>query len=131
MVDHQAIQNFRDNSLNPEHPIVRGSTQNPDVYFQFREVSNPYYEKVPDIVEQYMREIEKVSGRVYHPFNYYGSPDAENIIVAMGSICDTIEETVDYLIGKGEKVGVLIVHLYRPFSAKYFFNVLPHNTLRR
>jgi len=125
LVDHQAIQNFRDNSLNPEHPIVRGSTQNPDVYFQFREVSNPYYEKVPDIVEQYMREIEKVSGRVYYPFNYYGSPDAENIIVAMGSICDTIEETVDYLIGKGEKVGVLIVHLYRPFSAKYFFNVLP------
>ncbi len=125
LVDHQAIQNFRDNSLSPEHPIVRGSTQNPDVYFQFREVSNPFYDQVPDIVEQYMREIEKVSGRVYHPFNYYGSPDAENIIVAMGSVCDTIEETVDYLIGRGEKVGVIIVHLYRPFSTNYFFNVLP------
>jgi pyruvate-ferredoxin/flavodoxin oxidoreductase len=125
LVDHQAIQNFRDNSLSPEHPIVRGSTQNPDVYFQYREVSNPFYAKVPDIVEQTMRDIEKVTGRVYHPFNYYGAPDAENIIVAMGSVCDTIEETIDYLNSKGEKAGVLIVHLYRPFSAKYFFNVLP------
>ncbi|NLI91187.1 MAG: pyruvate:ferredoxin (flavodoxin) oxidoreductase [Peptococcaceae bacterium] len=125
LVDHQAIQNFRDNSLNPEHPIIRGSTQNPDVYFQYREVSNPFYEKVPDVVEQTMRDIEKVTGRAYHPFNYYGAPDAEHIIVAMGSVCDTIEETVDYLLGKGEKVGVLIVHLYRPFSAKYFFQVFP------
>lgn len=125
IVDHNAIQEFRDNSLNPEHPMVRGTTQNPDVYFQFMEVSNPFYEKVPDIVEQYMREIEKVSGRVYHPFNYYGAPDAEYVIVAMGSVCDTIEETVDYLLGRGEKVGVVTVHLYRPFSEKYFFNVLP------
>ncbi len=125
LVDHKAIQEFRNNSLSPEHPIVRGSTQNPDVYFQYREVSNPFYEKVPDIVEQTMRDIEKVTGRVYHPFNYYGAPDAENVIVAMGSICDTIEETIDYLNSKEEKAGVLIVHLYRPFSAKYFFNVLP------
>lgn len=125
LVDHQAIQEFRDNSLNPEHPIVRGSTQNPDVYFQYREVSNPFYEKVPDIVEQTMRDMEGVTGRIYHPFNYYGAPDAENIIVAMGSVCETIEETIDYLTGKGEKVGVLIVHLYRPFSSKYFFDVLP------
>lgn len=125
IVDHNAIQQFRDNALNPEHPILRGSTQNPDVYFQFREVSNPFYNEVPDIVEHYMRAIEKVSGRVYHPFNYYGDPNAENIIVAMGSVCDTIEETIDYLIAKGEKVGLIIVHLYRPFSEKYFFNVLP------
>lgn len=125
IVDYDAIQRFRDNSLNPEHPIVRGSTQNPDVYFQYREVSNPFYEKVPDIVEETMRELEKVTGRVYHPFNYYGAPDAEYIIVAMGSVCDTIEETIDYLTKKGEKVGLIIVHLYRPFSADYFFKVLP------
>jgi len=125
LVDHQDIQRFRDNALNPQHPIVRGSTQNPDVYFQFREVSNPFYEKVPDIVEKTMRDIEKVTGRVYHPFNYYGAPDAERIIIAMGSVCDTIEETVDYLVGNGEKVGVIIVHLYRPFSPKYFLDVLP------
>ncbi|RNC28593.1 MAG: Pyruvate synthase [Candidatus Dichloromethanomonas elyunquensis] len=125
LVDHQAIQNFRDHSLTPEHPIMRGSAQNPDVYFQYREVSNPFYERVPDMVEQTMRDIERVSGRIYHPFNYYGDPNAEHIVIAMGSVCDTIEETVDYLQGKGEKVGVLIVHLYRPFSAEYFFKVLP------
>lgn len=125
LVDHNAIKRFRDNALNPEHPVLRGSTQNPDVYFQFREVTNPFYQTVPDVVEQYMREIEKITGRVYHPFNYYGDPDAENIIIAMGSVCDTIEETVDYLRGQGEKVGLVIVHLYRPFSPKYFFNVLP------
>ncbi|NLP43835.1 MAG: pyruvate:ferredoxin (flavodoxin) oxidoreductase [Peptococcaceae bacterium] len=125
LVDYAAIQQFRDNALNPEHPIIRGSTQNPDVYFQYREVANPFYEKVPDIVEQTMRDIEKVTGRIYHPFNYYGDPEAENVIVAMGSVCDTVEEVVDYLRGRGEKVGVVIVHLYRPFSAKYFFNVLP------
>ena len=125
IVDHNAIQQFRDNALNPEHPILRGSTQNPDVYFQYREVSNSFYDRVPDQVEQYMREIEKITGRVYHPFNYYGASDAEHIIVAMGSVCDTVEETIDYLQSKGEKVGLIIVHLYRPFSEKYFFNVLP------
>lgn len=130
IVDYEAIRQFRNNSLHPDHPMVRGTTQNPDVYFQFREVSNPFYEAVPDIVEQYMREIEKISGRIYHPFNYYGAPDAEYVIVAMGSVCDTIEETIDHLLKKGEKVGLVIVHLYRPFSAKYFFNVLP-STVRK
>ncbi|UWG97037.1 pyruvate:ferredoxin (flavodoxin) oxidoreductase [Dehalobacter sp. DCM] len=125
LVDHQALETFRYDSLNPEHPLVKGSTQNPDVYFQFREASNPFYEQVPDIVDGYMREIEKISGRAYHPFDYYGASDAEYVIVAMGSVCDTIEETIDYLQSKGEKAGVLIVHLYRPFSAKYFFRVLP------
>jgi len=125
LVDYEAVQDFRDNCLNPEHPILRGTAQNPDVYFQFREVSNPFYDKVPDIVEQTMRDIEKVSGRVYHPFNYYGASDAEYVIVAMGSVCDTIEETIDYLIDRGEKVGIVIVHLYRPFSVKYFFDVFP------
>jgi pyruvate-ferredoxin/flavodoxin oxidoreductase len=125
LVDYEAIKQFRDRALNPEHPVVRGTAQNPDIYFQGREVSNPFYLAVPDIVENYMREIEKVTGRVYHPFDYYGAPDAEYIIVAMGSVCDTIDETVDYLIAKGEKVGAVKVHLYRPFSTKYFFNVLP------
>ncbi len=125
LVDYEAIKQFRDRALNPEHPVVRGTAQNPDIYFQGREVSNPFYLAVPDIVENYMREIEKVTGRVYHPFDYYGASDAEYIIVAMGSVCDTIDETVDYLIAKGEKVGAVKVHLYRPFSTKYFFDVLP------
>jgi pyruvate-ferredoxin/flavodoxin oxidoreductase len=125
IVDWQAIQAFRDRALSPEHPVVRGTNQNPDIYFQGREVANPFYQRVPDIVESYLQEIKKITGREYHPFNYYGSPDAEYIIVAMGSVCETIEETVDYLMAKGEKVGVIKVHLYRPFSEKYFFNVLP------
>jgi len=125
LVDHNAIKEFRDRALNPEHPTVKGTAQNPDIYFQGREASNKFYDAVPDIVENYMREIEKITGRVYHPFDYYGAPDAEYVIVAMGSGCDTIEETVDYLMAKGEKVGVLKVHLYRPFSPDYFFKVFP------
>ncbi|WP_326511961.1 pyruvate:ferredoxin (flavodoxin) oxidoreductase [Clostridium intestinale] len=125
IVDHDAIQAFRDRALSPEHPVARGTAQNPDVYFQGREVSNPFYNAIPDIVEEYMVKIENITGRRYHPFDYYGDPNAENIIVAMGSVCDTIEESIDYLRGKGEKVGVIKVHLYRPFSTKYFFDVLP------
>ncbi|AKA68477.1 pyruvate:ferredoxin (flavodoxin) oxidoreductase [Clostridium scatologenes] len=128
ILDYNAIKKFRDRALNPEHPVVRGTAQNPDIYFQGREASNKFYEAVPDITENYMREIEKITGRVYHPFDYYGSPDAEYVIVAMGSVCDTIDETVDYLMNKGEKVGCIKVHLYRPFSEKYFFNVLPTTT---
>ena len=125
IVDWQAIQTFRDHALTPEHPVVRGTAQNPDIYFQGREVANPFYNAVPDIVENYMQEIKQITGREYHPFDYYGSPDAEYVIVAMGSVCETIEETIDHLMAKGEKVGVIIVHLYRPFSGKYFLNVLP------
>ncbi|NLY42969.1 MAG: pyruvate:ferredoxin (flavodoxin) oxidoreductase [Clostridiaceae bacterium] len=125
LVDYEALKQFRDRALNPAHPVTRGTAQNPDIYFQTREVANPFYEKVPDIVEGYMQEIAKLTGREYHPFTYYGHPEAEYIIVAMGSVCDTIDETVDYLISKGEKVGCIHVHLYRPFSAKYFFNVYP------
>ncbi|GLC32079.1 pyruvate:ferredoxin (flavodoxin) oxidoreductase [Clostridium omnivorum] len=125
IVDHNAIKAFRDRALNPEHPVVRGTAQNPDIYFQGREVSNPFYLAVPDIVENYMKEIKNITGREYHPFDYYGDPNAENIIIAMGSVCDTISEVIDYLRAKGEKVGLLKVHLYRPFSEKYFFNVLP------
>ena len=111
--------------MNPEHPVTRGTAQNPDIFFQAKEASNPFYERVPDIVAEYMDEISKLTGREYKPFVYYGHPEAEHIIVAMGSVTETIEETIDYLMSKGEKVGVIKVHLYRPFSSKYFFNVIP------
>ncbi|MCL1864344.1 MAG: pyruvate:ferredoxin (flavodoxin) oxidoreductase [Spirochaetes bacterium] len=125
LVDYDAIDRFRKNALNPETPCTRGTAQNPDVFFQAREASNKYYEAVEDIVENYMLEINKITGREYHPFTYYGSPDAENIIIAMGSVTETITEVIDYLIGKGEKVGLIKVHLYRPFSEKYLMKVLP------
>ncbi|ADH61705.1 pyruvate ferredoxin/flavodoxin oxidoreductase [Thermoanaerobacter mathranii subsp. mathranii str. A3] len=125
LLDLKAVKEFRDRSLNPEHPVVRGTAQNPDIYFQGREAANKFYEKVPDIVEDYMKRYKELTGREYHLFDYYGSKDAEYIIVAMGSVCDTIEETIDYLTKKGEKVGLIKVHLYRPFSEKHFFEVLP------
>jgi len=125
LVDTKALQSFRDNALSPEHPVTRGTAQNPDVYFQSREVINKFYDVIPDVVEDYMQEITKLTGREYHPFTYYGAADAENIIIAMGSITDTIKEVIDYKIAKGEKVGLITVHLYRPFSTKYLLNVLP------
>lgn len=130
LLDYDALKAFRENALNPEHPVARGTAQNPDVYFQGREAANSFYDNVPDIVANYMRDISQLTGRDYRPFNYYGSEDAEDIIVAMGSVCDTIEETIDYLMSKGEKVGLIKVHLYRPFSAKYFFDVLPVSVKR-
>ncbi len=125
LVDYDAIREFKDRALNPEHPVLRGTAQNPDIYFQGREAANKYYEAIPDIVADYMKEISKITGREYKPFNYYGAPDAERVIIAIGSVCEALEETVDYLNARGEKVGVVKVHLYRPFSAKYFFDVLP------
>ncbi len=125
LIDQDALNAFRRRALNPDHPVVRGTAQNPDVYFQEREISNSYYDAIPEIVESYMGEIKKLTGREYHLFNYYGAPDADRIIVAMGSACDVIEETVDYLNGKGEKVGLLTVHLYRPFSLEHFFRYIP------
>ena len=125
LLDMEAVQAFRDRSLNPERPVLRGTAQNPDIYFQGREASNSFYSVIPDMVEHYMQEYKKLTGREYHPFQYYGAEDAEYVIVAMGSICDTIEETIDYLLAQGEKVGVVKVHLYRPFSSDYFFKVLP------
>ncbi|MBW4829563.1 MAG: pyruvate:ferredoxin (flavodoxin) oxidoreductase [Clostridiaceae bacterium] len=125
LVDMDAVKEFRNRSLNPERPYTKGTAQNPDIFFQAKEASNPYYDRIPDMVNDYMQEITKLTGREYKPFNYYGHPEAENIIVAMGSVTETIEETVDYLIEKGEKVGVIKVHLYRPFSEKYFFDILP------
>jgi len=125
LVDRKAIDEFRKNAMNPERPVTRGTAMNPDIFFQVREAANPYYDAVPDIVEEYMQEISRITGREYHPFNYYGAPDAEYIIVAMGSVTDMITEIVDYCTARGEKVGLISVHLYRPFSEKYFLNVLP------
>jgi pyruvate-ferredoxin/flavodoxin oxidoreductase len=127
LIDYDALQAFRERALNPEHPVTRGTAQNPDIYFQSREAANKYYDAVPDVVEGYMQEMTRISGREYHPFTWYGAPDAENIIIAMGSITDTIKETVDYLNANGEKVGLVSVHLYRPFSSKYFMKVLPES----
>jgi pyruvate-ferredoxin/flavodoxin oxidoreductase len=125
LVDINALKKFRENALNPEHPVTRGTAQNPDIFFQAKEAINPFYMPIPDIVNSYMAEINKLTGREYKPFTFYGAPDAENIIIAMGSITDTTKEVIDYLRAKGEKVGLLTVHLYRPFSAKYFFDVFP------
>jgi len=125
LVDMNAVKEFRDRSLNPEHPVTRGTAQNPDIFFQAKEASNKFYDVVPDTVADYMKEISKLTGRDYKPFNYYGAPDAENIIIAMGSVTETAEEVINYLTAKGEKVGMVIVHLYRPFSSKYFFDVMP------
>ena len=119
------VQKFRDNALNPEHPVTRGTAQNPDIYFQSREAINRFYDPIPDMVEEYMQGIKKLTGREYHPFTYYGAEDAEHIVVAMGSVTETIRETIDYLISKGEKVGLVSVHLYRPFSEKYLLKVIP------
>ncbi len=130
LIDQKALKEFRDRALNPEHPVTRGTAQNPDIYFQSREAANKFYDSVPDIVEDYMQQLSKVTGREYHPFTYYGAKDAEHIVIAMGSITETLKEVVDHLMAKGEKVGIISVHLYRPFSAKYFFNVYP-STVKR
>jgi pyruvate-ferredoxin/flavodoxin oxidoreductase len=130
IIDKDALQSFRKRALNPESPVTRGTAQNPDVFFQAREASNKYYDAVPDMVEEYMQKMSKITGREYHPFTYYGAKDAENIIIAMGSVCDLTKNVVDYLNAKGDKVGIITVHLYRPFSEKYFMNVLPKSVKR-
>ncbi|MDY0254503.1 MAG: pyruvate:ferredoxin (flavodoxin) oxidoreductase [Tenuifilaceae bacterium] len=130
LVDLDALQAFRDRALNPEHPVTRGTAQNPDIYFQSREAANKYYDALPEIVEDYMKKLSEITGRKYDLFDYYGDPNAENIIVAMGSVTDTIKEVVDHLTANGEKVGLIAVHLYRPFSAKHFFRAFPKSTKR-
>ncbi len=130
LIDMKALQEFRNRALNPEHPVTRGTAQNPDIYFQAREAANPFYLVLPDMVEEYMQRISAICGREYHPFTYYGAPDAEDIIIAMGSITETIKETIDYKMTRGEKVGLISVHLYRPFSEKYFFKALPDSVKR-
>ncbi len=130
MVDYGKVKEFRSKALNPEHPYTKGTAQNPDIYFQAKEAANKFYDAIPDIVADYMKQVSEVTGREYKPFNYYGHPEAENVLILMGSACEAAEETVDYLLSKGEKVGILKVHLYRPFSAKYFFNELPKTVKR-
>ena len=130
LVDYDAVRAFRDRALNPDHPVLRGSTQNPDVYFQTREAVNPFYQALPAIVQEYMDDINKLTGRNYQFFNYYGAPDADRVIVAMGSGCETIEETVDYLNSRGEKTGLVKVHLYRPFLNDAFLAAVPETVKR-
>ena len=130
LLNKEALERFRGNALNPEHPVTRGTAQNPDIYFQGKEASNSFYDALPEKVETCMGKINSLIGTDYHLFNYYGAPDADRMIIAMGSVCDTIEETIDYLNAKGEKVGVLKVHLYRPFSLDHFFKYIP-STVKR
>ena len=125
LADFDAIQAFRDHALSPEHPVTRGTAQNPDIFFQAREACNPFYNEVPGIVADYMEKISELTGRSYHLFDYYGADDAENVIVAMGSVTDTIEETIDYLLANGEKIGLIKVRLFRPFAPEYFLKALP------
>ncbi len=125
LVDMDAIDAFRNHALNPNHPCQRGSAQNPDIFFQAREACNPYYDAMPAIVQEYMDKVNAKIGTDYKLFNYYGAADAEKVIVAMGSVCDTIEETIDYLVAAGEKVGVVKVRLYRPFCAQALVDAIP------
>ena len=130
LVDYKALQEFRERALSPMRPVMRGMAENPDVFFAHRESCNPYYNEVADIVSDYMKEISKITGREYRPFNYYGAADAENIIICMGSACEAIRETVDYEMAKGKKIGMINVHLYRPFSLKYLKEAIPATVKR-
>ena len=130
LIDQEALAEFRARALNPNKPVMRGMAENPDHFFQHRESSNTFYNNVPAIVEEYMNEINKITGRNYGLFNYYGAEDADRVIIAMGSVTEAIRETIDYLMAKGEKVGLIAVHLYRPFSAKHFLAALPKSAKR-
>ncbi len=130
LVDMESVQRFRDEALNPEHPVTRGTAQNPDIFFQARESANKYYEVVPGVVEKYMKDISALTGRDYNLFDYVGHPEAENIIIAMGSVCETIEETINLLIKQGRKVGLVKVRLYRPFAPEYLKAVIPKTVKR-
>ncbi len=127
LLDEKALEEFRSRGLNPIRPVTKGTAQNPDIYFQGVESSNSFYEAVPEVVENYMRRLAEMTGRSYNLFDYYGDPEATEVIVAMGSVCDTIEETIDYLNQRGQKVGLVKVRLYRPFSNHHFLNVLPES----
>ena len=125
LIDQDKLKEFRDRALNPEHPVVRGTAQNPDIFFQAREASQVYYDVLPEIVEEYMDKLGEITGRQYKLFDYVGAPDAENIIIAMGSVCETIEETIDTLVKEGEKIGLIKVRLYRPWSPEHLKAVIP------
>ena len=130
LIDREALAEFRARALNPEKPVARGMAENPDHFFQHREASNPYYDAVPEIVEEYMDKISEITGRKYGLFNYYGDPEADRVIIAMGSVTQAAQEAIDYLMEKGEKVGIVAVHLYRPFSAKHFLAAVPETAKR-
>ncbi len=130
LIDQDAVRKFRERALNPDNPKTMGTAQNPDIFFQAREAAQPYYDRLPAIVEEYMAEISKITGREYGLFNYVGAPDAERVIVAMGSVCETAEEVVNMLTAKGEKVGLLKVRLYRPWSTEHFLKALPKSAKR-
>ncbi len=127
MLDKEALKNFRNNSLNPNNPVTKGTAQNPDTYFQTREAVNSAYDNIPDVVEDYMGQITKLTGREYHCFDYYGHAEADRLIIAMGSACDVVEETVDYLNNNGQKVGLVKVRLFRPFAIEKFLKVIPES----
>ena len=130
LLDMDAVNAFRNRAMNPDKPVTRGTAENPDVFFQHRESSNDYYNAVPAIVEDYINQINKITGREYGLFNYYGAKDAERVIIAMGSVTEAIRETIDHLTAQGEKVGLVAVHLYRPFSAKHFLAAVPSTAKR-
>ncbi len=130
LIDQKALAEFRQRALNPENPVARGTAQNPDIYFQAREASNVYYNEVVAIVDEYVNQLSALVGRKYGLFDYYGAADADRVIIAMGSVTEAIKETIDYLNGKGEKVGLVAVHLYRPFSAKHFLAAVPKTAKR-
>lgn len=125
LIDYEALEDFRNSALNPNHPVIRGTAQNPDVYFQMAESINKYYEDIPDVVENYMSKITKLTGREYHCFDYYGAKDADRIIISMGAVSEVVEEVVDYLNKNGEKVGLVKVRLYRPFSVEKLLKAIP------
>jgi len=130
LLDKDAVREFRNRALNPEHPVIRGTAQNPDIFFQAREASQPWYDKLPAIVADTMKEVGEKCGRPYKPFDYVGAPDADHIIVAMGSVCETIEETIENCLPHADKIGLIKVRLYRPFAPEYFLEVMPKTTKR-
>ena len=130
LVNWKALKEYRDRALNPEHPVTRGTAQNPDIYFQTRELQNKYYDALPDIVAKYMKKLSKITGREYAPFTFYGAEDATDIIIAMGSITDVIKTVIDKENKAGKKLGLVSVHLYRPFSVKYLMEVMPKSVKR-
>src|ERR1035437_8602170 len=130
LLDQVALKAFRDRALSPEHPVARGTAQNPDIYFQAREACNPFYDAIPDVVEDYLNKLAVITGRKHGLFDYYGAPDADRVVIAMGSSTEASREGIDYLTAKGEKIGLISVHLYRPFSAKHFLSVLPKTAKR-
>ncbi|WP_106828818.1 pyruvate:ferredoxin (flavodoxin) oxidoreductase [Parabacteroides pacaensis] len=130
LIDQEALAEFRARALNPRNPVMRGMAENPETFFQHREACNRYYDAVPGIVEEYMKELSEITGRKYDLFSYYGAEDADRVIIAMGSVTEAAREAIDYLVSKGEKVGLVAVHLYRPFSAKHFLAAVPKTAKR-